>query len=187
MLTANKDMVAAEQHSLSAKQPIPAQRTHHLKIRKMTSPTLNIDVFQSNDKEHLFSHCCFVFKTVTIGDFEQVVLAKSLVAALEDLIGRLDHYTPVSCTSNSVEATFSLIIERDTPNALLPFCVESFDGDRATFLDISGESFLIVKPWNEHSLYLEKLSISQYRSAIVSGLSILKQRMHDLAKCNSVV
>ncbi|WP_347900851.1 hypothetical protein [Pseudomonas purpurea] len=80
-----------------------------------------------------------------------------------------------------------MIIERDFPSALLPFCVESFDGDCATFLDISGDAFLVLKPWNESRLYLEKLSIRQYRSAIVSSLSTLKQRMHDLAQSDWVV
>ena len=128
-----------------------------------------------------FRNAGFFFETVVVGDYEQVVLAKILLSAFEDLVSRLDRLELVACSQDDMEDAICSTLQRDMKNSCLPLGIESFDGDQAIFVNVSGQSFILIKPWGG-KVFSERLSVSQYRSSIVSAINILKRRMEPLNK-----
>jgi len=47
---------------------------------------------------------------VVVGGFEQIVLAKNLLAAFEDLVSRLDGLKLVACSPENIENTLFFIL-----------------------------------------------------------------------------
>lgn len=148
----------------------------------MTYPLIELEVDLSIDQRYIFSQCRFFFETVVVGDYEQVVLAKILLSAFEDLVFRLDRLELVACSQDDMEDAICSTLQRDMKNSCLPLGVESFDGDQAIFVNVSGQSFILIKPWGACKVFSERLSVSQYRSSIVSAINILKRRMETLNK-----
>lgn len=135
------------------------------------------DTFWSDDKKYLFARCCFIFESVTIGDFEQVMLAKNLVDSLENLTFRLEKWNLINCKPDKFEPTLSSLIDSDIKKSCLPQGVEAFDGDIAAFFNITGQSVLVLKPWGETKLFCENISLDEYRAEIILSMEALKKQL----------
>lgn len=110
------------------------------------------------------------------------MLAKNLLADFEDLVARLDGLKLVACSPENIENTPFFILQCDMKNSCLPLGVESFDGGEAMFVDVLGRSFILINPWGGSKVFSERLSVSQYRSFMVSAINILERRMEGLKK-----
>lgn len=146
----------------------------------MTDPHVKVDVFLSEDKRYIFTRCCFIFESITIGDFEQIILGKNLIGALEDLIFRLEKYSSINCEPDKLEQTLSSLINSDIRHSCLPLGIEAFDGDMGAFFSVAGDSYIALKPWEKNNIFTEKMNISHYLDTIILSKKILASRIHDL-------
>jgi hypothetical protein len=146
----------------------------------MTDLHIKVDVFLSEDRRYIFTRCCFIFESITIGDFEQVILGKNLIGALEDLIFRLEEHTSIDCEPDKLEQTLSSLIKSDIRHSCLPLGIEAFDGDMGAFFSVAGDSYIALKPWGKNNILTEKMSISHYLDIITLSKKILASRIHNL-------
>lgn len=146
----------------------------------MTDPIVKLEVFLSDDKKYIFARCCIIFESVTIGDFDQIVLGKTMVGAFEDLNFRLGGLRSIDCESDSLESALSSLIGSDVRCSCLPLGIETFDGDIGAFFNVMGKSYIVLKPWGEKNIFTENLIISHYRSLIALSIENLKRQMSDL-------
>ena len=142
----------------------------------MKYPIVEIGINLSTVGDYLFSQCRFVFQSVTVGDYEQVVLAKNLLLSLEDLVARLDKACAEECSTEEINNRLDQIIKHDIRNCCLPLGIESFDGDQAAFFKLLDENYIAIRPWGS-SLFIEKLDPSQYRETINNNISYLRERI----------
>ena len=152
----------------------------------MKEPIIKLDVELSTDRQYVFSRCEFVFGSVNVGDYEQLMLAKSLLLALEDLVVRMNNFEPIECAMDDLENVLSNTIREDIRNSCLPLGVEAFDGDEAVFVDVHKKSFIIIKPWASTTCFTEELSISQYCSMIETSIDELKEKLKMFASISTV-
>jgi hypothetical protein len=151
-----------------------------LQESEMTDPHVKVDVFLSEDKRYIFTRCCFIFESITIGDFEQIILGKNLIGVLEDLIFRLEEYSSIDCEPDKLEETLSSLINNDIRHSCLPLGIEAFDGDTGAFFSVAGDSYIVLKPWGRNNIFTEKMSISHYLDIITLSKKILASKIHDL-------
>lgn len=142
----------------------------------MKYPIVEIGINLSTVGDYLFSQCRFVFRSVTVGDYEQIVLAKNLLLSLEDLVARLDNTCAEECPAEEMNDRLDQIIKHDIRNCCLPLGIESFDGDQAAFFKLLDENYIAIRPWGS-SLFIEKLDPSQYRETINNNISYLRERI----------
>ena len=142
----------------------------------MKYPIIEIGLNLSTVGDYLFSQCRFVFQSVNVGDYEQIVLAKNLLLSLEDLEARLDNVCVEECFAEEINDRLDLVIKHDIRNCCLPLGIESFDGDKAAFFKLLGEHHIAIRPWGS-SLFIEKLDPLQYRDTINNNISCLRERI----------
>lgn len=135
--------------------------TTYANPRKMFNLKARLDTFRADDGSACFTQCSLSFGDVTVGDYDQLMLAGALEGALKDLFNRIQHNEPIHWAADQLKVR-AQEIEADIRNSYLPIGVESFDGDFVGFIKIDDRERMVVRPWGEKELLLMDISKSVY-------------------------
>lgn len=127
----------------------------------MAEPKARINTFKSDDGSSYFTQCCLILGDVTVGDYDQLMLAGALDVAIKDLFNRAKINKPIQSTTSNLKEKIEEA-EANTRNSYLPIGVESFDGDFAGFVRINNHESMAIKLWREENPSLLDISESNY-------------------------
>ncbi|MFJ4344024.1 hypothetical protein [Pseudomonas sp. NPDC089401] len=145
----------------------------------MTQLKARIETFRSADGDSVFAQCCFTFETLTVGDFDQLMVAGSLNVAFLDLFNRIKAKEPIHLTTKQLEDELKAL-EEDLQNYDLPTGVESFDGEFVSLVIVDGNERLAVRPWGEKKAMLMDISQDNYMAFMYETRETLVEQCKKL-------